>query len=147
MAEEGKMTYSEKLKSPKWQKKRLEIMQRDDWTCQICGDTETTLHVHHYLYSGNPWEINNKYLKTLCENCHDYEHEYIGEMTEALNSHIKELTSDCVAILSTILYIISDEKSVNKILNHLRVYVIKLKKNSFKECENDIKVIKLYEDK
>ena len=32
------MNYSEQLKSPKWQKKRLEIMQRDKFTCQLCGD-------------------------------------------------------------------------------------------------------------
>jgi 5-methylcytosine-specific restriction endonuclease McrA len=34
-----KKTYSELLKSPKWQKKRLEIMSRDKFTCKKCGDT------------------------------------------------------------------------------------------------------------
>ena len=64
--------YSELLKDPHWQKKRLEIFERDKWTCQLCGDKETTLHVHHkkYIKDKNPWEINNKYLITLCEDCH-----------------------------------------------------------------------------
>ena len=66
------MTYSEKLKDPRWQKKRLEILQRDNFTCQLCGDTETTLHIHHKKYFKNkePWDINNKYLVTLCKHCH-----------------------------------------------------------------------------
>lgn len=67
-----KQTYSDKLKSPKWQKKRLEIMQRDKFTCKLCGDTETQLHVHHkeYINGNDPWEYDNKYLITLCEDCH-----------------------------------------------------------------------------
>lgn len=63
--------YSEKLKHPKWQRKRLEIMQRDDFKCKMCYDTETTLHIHHLEYSdGDPWDIENEKLITLCEDCH-----------------------------------------------------------------------------
>jgi len=66
------MDYSEQLKSPKWQKKRLEIMQRDKFTCQLCGDKETTLNVHHINYINNKkcWEYKDKELITLCEHCH-----------------------------------------------------------------------------
>ena len=42
--------YSMKLKNPKWQRRKAEIMLRDNFTCQICGDTETTLNVHHIRY-------------------------------------------------------------------------------------------------
>ena len=68
-----KKNYSDLLKSPKWQKKRLEIMKRDKFTCKLCGDTETQLHVHHKKYiSGNdPWDYDNKLLVTLCEDCHE----------------------------------------------------------------------------
>lgn len=54
----GKLTYSDKLKSPKWQKKRLEIMKRDKFACKLCGDTETQLHVHHkeYINGNDPWD-------------------------------------------------------------------------------------------
>ncbi len=41
------MKYSEKLKDPRWQKKRLEIFQRDEFHCQQCGDGENTLCVHY----------------------------------------------------------------------------------------------------
>lgn len=63
-------TYSEKLKDPRWQRKRLEIMQRDDFTCKCCDSTDKPLCVHHWRYSGEPWEIGNRDLDTLCEDCH-----------------------------------------------------------------------------
>lgn len=67
-------SYSEKLLDPRWQKKRLTILSRDEWTCQHCGDTKTTLHVHHELYEGNnPWDTDEVFLTTLCEECHSIE--------------------------------------------------------------------------
>jgi hypothetical protein len=64
------MKYSEKLKDPRWQRKRLEVMQRDGFTCLCCGDTKTTLNVHHKQYHGDPWEAPMDSLETLCEDCH-----------------------------------------------------------------------------
>lgn len=68
-------TYAEKLKDPRWQRKRLEIMERDGFKCRICGDETTTLHVHHirYLRGREPWEYREFYFVTLCENCHETE--------------------------------------------------------------------------
>lgn len=64
-------TYAQKLLHPKWQKKRLEILTRDNFACFWCGDTETTLHVHHEMYNGsNPWDTPNECLTTLCADCH-----------------------------------------------------------------------------
>src|ERR1035437_6811872 len=67
-------TYTEKLKSPKWQKKRLEILQRDKFTCVKCGDKETELHVNHKKYTGEPWDAYNRDLETLCKDCHLLHH-------------------------------------------------------------------------
>jgi hypothetical protein len=69
------MTCSEKLKSPKWQKKRLYVFNRDKWACTKCGNKELTLHVHHEKYHENPWDTPMEYLKTLCEECHEKMHE------------------------------------------------------------------------
>ena len=66
------MDYSEKLKSPKWQKKRLEVLNRDSFTCCKCGDTETELHVHHLKYTKEPYDADLKDLETLCKHCHYY---------------------------------------------------------------------------
>jgi hypothetical protein len=63
-------TYSEKLKDPRWQRKRLEIMQRDNFKCTQCGDTLTTLNIHHWKYNGDPWEAGDENLSTVCEKCH-----------------------------------------------------------------------------
>lgn len=64
-------TYLEKLKDPRWQKKRLEILERDEWTCRSCGNKKKTLHVHHQKYSRYPWSINSDFLITYCEDCHN----------------------------------------------------------------------------
>lgn len=68
--------YSEKLLNPRWQKKRLEILQRDKWSCQICLDKSNTLHVHHLVYHGglDPWDYEDKDLLTLCDAHHDVIH-------------------------------------------------------------------------
>jgi hypothetical protein len=64
--------YSETLKDPRWQKRRLEIMERDRWKCAFCGDKKTTLHVHHIKYERDrsPWAYDDLELITLCEQCH-----------------------------------------------------------------------------
>jgi hypothetical protein len=65
------VNYSEKLKDPRWQRKRLEIFQRDNFICQDCGDNTNTLHVHHLKYEKkDPWDYDNNDLITLCETCH-----------------------------------------------------------------------------
>lgn len=62
--------YGELLKDPRWQKKRLEIMERDDFACQCCGERYKTLNVHHMWYEKLPWDTPNMMLITLCEECH-----------------------------------------------------------------------------
>lgn len=71
-----KKTYWEKLKDPRWQKKRLEAMQAAEFTCQVCMDQESTLHVHHkqYFKGREPWEYEVAQLSVLCEGCHEYQH-------------------------------------------------------------------------
>jgi hypothetical protein len=66
------MTYADKLKHPRWQKKRLLILERDHFSCQTCFRDEVTLHVHHsfYLRGKDPWDYPDASLVTLCEECH-----------------------------------------------------------------------------
>lgn len=67
-----KKTYSDKLKDPRWQKKRLEIFNRDGFKCTTCGRGDKTLHVHHKFYESGlePWQYDDSVLTTLCEECH-----------------------------------------------------------------------------
>jgi hypothetical protein len=80
------MSYSDLLKDPRWQRKRLEILQRDDWKCVECRSMDRTLHVHHKLYrkGAKPWEYSDEELHTLCEDCHEKHHEIRKHLDEAL---------------------------------------------------------------
>ncbi len=66
------LPHREQLMHPNWQRKRLEIMQRDSFRCLACGESERTLHVHHKRYPkhGNLWDVCESDLQTLCEPCH-----------------------------------------------------------------------------
>lgn len=55
---------------PRWQKLRLQVMDRDEWKCVACGDSRATLHVHHKRYCGNIWDSPPEDLQTLCSGCH-----------------------------------------------------------------------------
>lgn len=74
----NKQSYSDRLKDPRWQKKRLEILNRDKFTCQYCFDKKSTLHVHHMAYPKglDIWDVPNYMLITLCENCHSWVQNY-----------------------------------------------------------------------
>lgn len=67
------LTYAEKLRDPRWQRRRLEIMQRDGFKCRDCQDAGRTLNVHHlaYVKGWEPWDYGDEYLMTLCEKCHE----------------------------------------------------------------------------
>lgn len=99
------MSYSEKLKSPKWQKKRLEILQRDNFKCLCCNNDEKTLHIHHLEYNNcEPWEYENASLITLCEDCHNNE------------EFLKNFTSPSIEYLTRLGFLRSD---ISKIVNHI----------------------------
>ena len=69
------MIYQEKLQDPRWQKKRLQVFERDEFTCRGCCDDEGSLHVHHlyYLPETEPWDYSLDALLTLCKPCHEQE--------------------------------------------------------------------------
>ncbi len=67
-------TYAEKLRDPRWQKRRLEVFNREKFTCESCGDKESTLCVHHdiYIKGLEPWEYDDVCLRCFCESCHQW---------------------------------------------------------------------------
>lgn len=68
--------YSDKLKNPIWQKKRLEILQLRGFKCELCSCETKELHVHHrfYIKGRNVWEYDNDVFQVLCCDCHEKEH-------------------------------------------------------------------------
>ena len=81
--------YAQKLKDPRWQRKRLEALNRAEFRCEACQDTESTLHVHHkaYFKGREPWEYDVEQLAVLCENCHAYEHD-AGDLYTMVGSYL-----------------------------------------------------------
>jgi len=68
-----KPSYSEKLKDPRWQKRRLEIMERAKFRCELCTHDKNMLQIHHKFYQTGkePWEYGSDALICVCEDCHD----------------------------------------------------------------------------
>lgn len=78
------MNYREKLRDPRWQKVRLKIFKRDNWTCRACLESTRTLAVHHIRYTADdPWNESWENLSTVCEDCHAAIREY-GKLKESL---------------------------------------------------------------
>ncbi len=75
---DSKAEYAAKFKDPRWQRKRLEVLERDDWQCQDCNSREETLNVHHlyYKFGCDPWDYPDFALVTLCEDCHGLQETY-----------------------------------------------------------------------
>ncbi len=67
-----KKSYLELLQHPKWQKKRLEILEIANFECEDCGADDKSLQIHHSYYEKGlaPWEYPNESLHCLCEACH-----------------------------------------------------------------------------
>lgn len=77
------MNYKDQIKHSNWQKKRLEIMQRDSFKCTICGNGEKQLHIHHLYYLPNTmiWEYDNESLKTVCFEHHEILTKELGKLS------------------------------------------------------------------
>lgn len=82
------MEYKEKLKDPRWRKRRKEVLIRDFYICQKCGHKAKDNHVHHvvYIVGREPWDYDDEYLITLCERCHTLEHKDSKQISAIIRS-------------------------------------------------------------
>lgn len=80
------MTYDEMREHPSWQKRKAEILKRDNHACRSCGSKDVTLHAHHLYYLPDKllWEYEDNALITLCEICHNTEHLIGNTIRESL---------------------------------------------------------------
>jgi len=75
--------FTDQYKDSRWQKKRLEIMERDNFACRSCGKSEdVTLNVHHAYYEKGKkvWEYPAECLVTWCDKCHKFRHKEMKDM-------------------------------------------------------------------
>ena len=61
------------------------ILNRDNYTCQICGEKDTRLEIHHIQYRSKGGSNRMDNLVTLCQECHGKIHS--GELD--FNKHVK----------------------------------------------------------
>ncbi len=89
------MTYSQKLRDPRWQKLRLEIMSRDGFKCVICGTDKKTLQVHHILYlRREPWDYPEHLYQTLCEDCHEARQKLTDKAVDAVRIAVAKVSTE-----------------------------------------------------
>lgn len=105
------MTYSEKLKDPRWKALRMKVIERANHRCQECGDTDldndrrvaesgeearVTLHVHHENYKSGcePWEYPEYTLRCVCSSCHDDIHAMMMKIRRDLSGHSLQTLRD-----------------------------------------------------
>lgn len=68
--------FAESYNTAEWQKKKNRILERDNYTCQICGNTTGVMQVHHITYkhcNGKAYNALDKELITLCKECHSHD--------------------------------------------------------------------------
>jgi len=53
---------------------RKEVLERDNYSCCICGEKETIFNVHHIRPKDLGGDDNVKNLMTLCKSCHLFMH-------------------------------------------------------------------------
>ncbi len=95
------MTYSDKLRDPRWQRKRLEIFQRDNWTCLSCHGKDAELNVHHVVYRKiDPWAYPDYLYQTLCSDCHEKRQELTDKAVDALRMAIMNVPTERLKIVS-----------------------------------------------
>jgi len=155
----NKTPYQQKLLDPRWQKRRLQILERDEWHCQNCHDNTSTLHVHHRWYESGlePWEYNDNALCTLCEFCHKEESILQKELPKELFEHFMRcgfLPSDLnrifergydisipypMEVLGTAIgFLLSNHKAQQKLIDMLFVDIKKRNKTKCSKGEVEI---------
>jgi len=68
----AKTNYKEYLKSDRWKKLRLKVLERDNFMCRHCMGKATEVHHLSYLFIFKPEEEH--FCLSLCSKCHRAEH-------------------------------------------------------------------------
>lgn len=114
----GMKDYKSQYMHPKWQKRRLEMLESAGYQCQSCEDTEKTLHVHHkrYIKGRDVWDYADDDLEVLCADCHKHEHWQKDELNKMVSSMDSDQVSNLICLVAgmqSYSYEIEDEQLAN----------------------------------
>lgn len=74
---------------------RAYVLDRDQYTCQVCKKKGGKLHVHHILYRSNGAADDPQYLATVCSECHTTKNHQPGEILYQWMQEGKKFTRGC----------------------------------------------------
>lgn len=75
---ENKTKYERYLETDKWKQIARNACARAKYKCQLCGEKNQTLHVHHNTYEHRYREAEYpEDLIVLCKDCHTNLHQYL----------------------------------------------------------------------
>jgi hypothetical protein len=115
------MDYKKQYTHPEWQKKRLQILERDNFTCQTCLNDNEVLHVHHKFYIPNKliWDYNDEWFITLCGTCHENAHSvFDGVKNVMVSMNFKSLLEIQFLVYKRIQYKEITEEEIIKLLKN-----------------------------
>ncbi len=75
----GKITYADYLKSDHWRSIRQQKIDKCNGGCEVCGEDEVRLDVHHKNYENLGHETLED-LAALCPYCHTDVHKIISDL-------------------------------------------------------------------
>lgn len=84
----NRLPYWQQMLDPRWQRRRLEIFNRDGFKCRECNSQTETLSVHHSYYEKGvmAWEYPDEALRSVCRDCHKLRSEAERVLLRALHS-------------------------------------------------------------
>jgi HNH endonuclease len=116
-------SYSELLKDPRWQRRRLEILNRSNFSCERCDSSVKTLNVHHRIYrkGAKPWEYEDSELVSLCVECHEAEHRCREQINEAISLLPFDALENIAGFSQGLVHLNRADKSPDTILTVLSI--------------------------
>jgi len=108
----------EKLDSDRWQRLRMMVLQRDDFTCQYCGYRSEKYQIIHHL-DNNPKNNKLNNLATMCQMCNLIEHSGQGCVVKGVLDLYRESKYNQNDIIRTTREMRDQGKSDEEIANFL----------------------------
>ena len=108
----------EEITKDEWKRLRLEILKRDDYTCQYCGFKSEKWQIVHHI-DGNPNNNEKKNLETICPMCNLIHHAGQGCVVQAIVDLYEKSNYSQNEIIQITRRMRIEEKSDNEIINHL----------------------------
>lgn len=91
--------YQKLLRDPRWAEFSDEVKSRKGNVCEVCGDDDVKLEVHHLGYKEDhlPWEYEDYEVAVVCRDCHADFHKRADELwNEVLKTKNQWVIYECV---------------------------------------------------